>query len=146
MKGFRTPTGGIRVDRVSRAPGRKNAMETIRLLIVDDDEQQLELVRRMLSSQGFEVRTSSSPIGFSNLVRDFDPGVILIDVNIPALSGDRLVSLVRKNTRSKARLVLYSSADQEELRRLATQVEADGWIPKGLTADELATRVRSICT
>ena len=34
----------------------------------------------------------------------------------------------------------------EELRRLATQVEADGWIPKGLTADELATRVRSICT
>lgn len=120
--------------------------DVLRVLVVDDDEEQLELMRRSLSSQRFEVKTSSSPIGVSNLVREFLPNLILIDVNQPALSGDRILKLVRRNTRSNARLVLYSSSDAEKLRRLASEVSADGWIQKGLAPAELAKRLRSICT
>ncbi len=117
---------------------------TLRVLVVDDDETQLEMVSRFLSGE-FEVQTSSSPIGVSNLVREFRPDVILVDVNIPALSGDRIVSLVRRNTQSKARLVLFSSSDVDHLRQLADSVSADGWIQKGLGPTELADRLRRIC-
>lgn len=116
----------------------------LRILVVDDDLEQLELFRRLLSGSEFAVETSSSPIGVSNIVRDFRPDVILFDVNIPALPGDRLLTLVRRNTTSSARLVLYSSSDPEELRRLAKEVSADGWIPKGLSPRELADRIRRI--
>ncbi len=118
--------------------------ERLRLLVVDDDEEQLELVRRLLTSQRFEVRTTSSPIGVSNIARDFAPSIILIDVNQPALSGDRILRLVRKNTDSKAKLVLFSSLDPERLRALATSVEADGWLPKGLGGEDLARKLRRI--
>lgn len=118
---------------------------SLRLLVVDDDEEQLELVRRLLTAFRFDVRTTSSPIGVSNLVREFAPNIILIDVNQPALSGDRILELVRKNTRSDAKLILYSSADPERLRRLAHDVHADGWLPKGLAGRELATKLRHLC-
>ncbi|HJL16495.1 MAG TPA: response regulator [Sandaracinaceae bacterium LLY-WYZ-13_1] len=117
----------------------------LRVLVVDDDEQQLELVQRSLARHRFDVRTSASPIGVSNLVRDFSPDLLLIDVNQPALSGDRLLTLVRRNTRSRARLVLYSASDVDRLRQLAEDVSADAWIQKGLAAKELATRLRAIC-
>lgn len=120
-------------------------IDLLRVLVVDDDEEQLELMRRSLTSQQFEVRTSSTPIGVSNIVRDFVPDVILIDLNQPALSGDRLIKLVRQNTCSNARLVLYSSADVDKLRRLAAEVLADGWIQKGLPPSELAMKLRSLC-
>ncbi|HJL15382.1 MAG TPA: response regulator [Sandaracinaceae bacterium LLY-WYZ-13_1] len=119
--------------------------KVLRLLVVDDDEEQLELVRRFLSGRGFEVRTSGSPIGVTNIVRELSPHLILIDVNQPALSGDRLLTLVRRNTSSDARLVLYSSTDADELRRIAADVSADGWIQKGLPLPELAERLRQLC-
>lgn len=118
----------------------------LRLLVVDDDEAQLRLVQRGLEPLRFEVRTTSSPIGVSNIVRDFLPDVLLIDVNQPALNGGQILSLVRKNTSSKAKLVLYSSADPERLRRIAMEVNADGWISKGLTSQELAKQLRKFCS
>lgn len=116
----------------------------LRLLIVDDDEEQLDMVKRLLEAHRFDVRTTSSPIGVSNIARRFAPNVILIDVNQPALRGDRILSLVRKNTGSSAKLVLFSSLDPGELRELARSVEADGWISKGMDASELAKRLRRI--
>lgn len=118
---------------------------SLRLLVVDDDEEHLDLVRRLLSAFHFDVRTTSSPIGVSNLVREFAPNAILIDVNQPALSGDRILELVRKNTQSRAKLILFSSADPERLRRLARDVHADGWITKGLEGRELANKLRHLC-
>jgi len=116
----------------------------LRLLIVDDDEEQLDMVGRLMTAHQFEVRTTSSPIGVSNIARRFAPNIILIDVNQPALSGDRILSLLRKNTNSGAKLVLFSSLDRDKLRELARSVSADGWISKGMDASALAKRLRQI--
>jgi len=118
--------------------------EEIRVFVVDDDEQQLDLLDRGLRAFGFEVRTSSSPIGVTNAVREFKPHVVLLDVNIPALSGDKLVTLLRRSLDTEGQLILFSSSDQDRLRRLAREVSADGWIQKGLATADLAKRIRSL--
>lgn len=117
---------------------------TIRVLVVDDDEEQLELLDRQLSSFGFQVKTWSSGLGVTNAAREFGPDVVLLDVNIPALSGDSLVRLLRRSN-ARGRLVLFSSSDREHLRRLAMEVAADDWIQKGIGAAELADRLRRLC-
>jgi DNA-binding response OmpR family regulator len=115
----------------------------LRVLIIDDDQQQLAMLERLLRSEGFTVETSSSPIGVSNQVRRFGPNVVLIDVNIPALSGDKLVSVIRRNAESEMmRLVLFSAADEDELRRRAREVGADGWLKKSFDATRLARDLR----
>jgi two-component system OmpR family response regulator len=117
---------------------------SLRVLVVDDDVEHLELVQRQLQAFGFEVRTYDSGLGVTNEVREFRPDVVLLDVNIPALSGDRLVRLLRQS-QSTSRLVLFSSSDRERLRSLAREVEADDWIQKGVSPNVLADRLRQLC-
>jgi DNA-binding response OmpR family regulator len=120
------------------------SLDSVRVLVVDDDPLQLDLVQRGLRSFGFEVMVSASAIGVSNSIRSFGPHVVLIDVEIPALSGDRLLVLARKNAPAGTRFILYSAVDESTLRRLAMEAGADGWISKSTTGSELASRLRTI--
>jgi two-component system OmpR family response regulator len=116
-----------------------------RVLIVDDDALQLDVAARTLRSYGFEVSTSQSAFGVTNSVRSFKPDVVLVDVNIPELSGDKVVEVVRRLSQAGTRYVFYSACDEGTLRRLAHQSRADGWITKSTVGQELATRIRKIC-
>lgn len=115
-----------------------------RVLVVDDDTTQLELIERTLRSEGFDVMTCSSPIGVTSIVRSFAPHLVLMDVDIPALSGDRILAIARKNAPPMTRFVLHSASDESVLRRLAKEVDADGWISKSVTGTDLASRVRAL--
>lgn len=117
----------------------------LRVLIVDDDQLQLELMDRSLRLEGFQVATSSSVFGVSNIMRSFEPDVMLIDVHIPALPGDQLLNLVRRNAPETTRYVLYSSCDEWRLRSLAKDTNADGWISKSADASVVAKKLREVC-
>jgi DNA-binding response OmpR family regulator len=120
------------------------AEDTLRVLVVDDDPLQLELVERTLKFEGFNVMTCESPIGVTNIVRSFLPHIVLLDVDIPALSGDKILSIARKSAPPMTRFVLHSSSDESILRNLAKEVEADGYISKSVTGSDLAARLRTL--
>jgi len=117
----------------------------LRVLVVDDDPTQLSLLERTLRLEGFEVTTATGAIGVSALVRRCQPDLVLLDVNIPALSGDRLLEVVRRHAPPDTKLVLYSACDEAHLRRLASDVQADGYISKSTAALDLAERIRRLC-
>src|SRR5207244_12703258 len=104
--------------------------DRLRVLIVDDDAMQLDMVSRRLRLEGFEVATSATSFGTSNLIRTFSPQVVLLDVNIPALAGDKLLMVARRFAPKDTRFVLYSACDESKLRQLARDAEADAWISK----------------
>lgn len=87
----------------------------VRVLVVDDDPDQTEMVARVLTRRGFVVEAANSPFGVSNKARSFNPDLIILDVNIPALSGDQLVGLIRKNSQlDNTRIILFSAMDEDE--------------------------------
>jgi two-component system, OmpR family, response regulator len=114
----------------------------LRVLIVDDDDKQLDLVQRTLRADGMEVMACSSPIGATNLIVSFMPRIVLVDVHIPALSGDRLIAISRKWAPPSTLFVLYSASDEARLRGLAKEVDADGWISKSVTGSDLTAKLR----
>lgn len=116
----------------------------LRVLVVDDDPLQLELVDRSLRHGGFDTRTTDRAFGATNIVRAFSPDVILLDVDIPALSGDRLLRLLRQGGAAEATIILYSAHDEGRLRRIASDAGADGWVSKSTPVGELAGRIRSL--
>lgn len=118
----------------------------LRVLIVDDNQQQLDLTSRQLKSFGFEVQTMSGSFGVSTIIRSFLPDVVLLDVEIPALSGDRLLTIARRYAEPGTRFVLFSACDETKLRALAKETQADGWISKSETAEELVSRLRKLCS
>lgn len=115
-----------------------------RVLILDDDPDQLLLIGRSLRAEGFDVEMVTSAIGFTNTARKLSPDVVILDVNVPALSGDRLVEALRRQ-QSNVRIVLYSGEDASTLRKLAADTGADAWFQKGTPMPEIVRKLRRLC-
>jgi DNA-binding response OmpR family regulator len=119
------------------------AEPSLRVLVVDDDLVTLDLIERTLRADGIEVMTCSSPIGVTNVIMSFSPRIVLVDVHIPALSGDRLIGISKKWAPPGTLFVLYSASDEARLRGLAREVDADGWISKSVTGSDLTAKLRA---
>lgn len=103
-----------------------------RILIIDDDPAHLNTARGILEAEGYEVFTQSQPFGSTNTVIHMKPDLVLLDVNMPGLSGDRLAEVFRANARTRnVMLVLHSSNDEDHLRTTARRLGLDGYICKG---------------
>jgi DNA-binding NarL/FixJ family response regulator len=114
-----------------------------RVLVVDDDAMQLELVARGLSHDGFEVRGVTTVAELAIEARQFAPGFVLIDVNMPDSSVDHTVAVARECAPG-ARLVLYSSWESSKLRVLAQQLGVDGFISKSESVIAIGRRLQDL--
>jgi CheY-like chemotaxis protein len=113
-----------------------------RVLVIDDDEIARELLGSELEKAGFEVFSLPSPIGASRLIQINDVDAVVLDVMMPAMSGDRLATLLRQNKRfSNVAVVLVSGKGAAELSKLASAVGADAVVSKGDIRQSLAQSV-----
>ena len=103
-----------------------------RILVVDDDPKHLQTTREILELEGYEVTVHDTPFRTTELVNHVRPDLVLLDVNMPALSGDRLCSLIRANgSRQETAILFYSSNDEETLRASVQRHGANGYVCKG---------------
>jgi len=114
------------------------------ILIIDDSDIAREAMRRPLEAAGLEVYDLPSPIGATRLILRKGIRVVIIDINMPTMRGDRLAALFRENPRfDDLRVILVSGEDQDLLQQLASQVGADAVVPKSANyADLVETVVR----
>ncbi len=114
-----------------------------KVLVVDDDEIHLYTTKELLQDDIIEVLTHKSWVGATNRLKEVQPDLVLLDVNMPALSGDKLVSIIKPYCDSLTTpIVFYSSNDEDSLRELAKTHRVQGYICKGNTA-ELRSKVSS---
>jgi DNA-binding response OmpR family regulator len=117
--------------------------ELERVLVVDDDPLQVELVQRGLSRDGFEVRGVTTIAEMAAEARRFAPAIVLIDVNMPDAPGERTVALAR-GAAPGALVVLYSAWEPDKLRVLAARLGADGFISKSDSIVAFGRRLREL--
>ncbi len=65
-----------------------------KVLIIDDDELHLYKAKELLQNDQIDVVTLKNWLGVTNLVKKLQPDLLLLDINMSALSGDRLASLL----------------------------------------------------
>jgi two-component system, OmpR family, response regulator len=114
-----------------------------RILVVDDDPLQVELVQRGLSRDGFEVHGVTTVREMALEARRFAPNILLIDVNMPDAPGDRMVAMAREAAPG-ARVVLYSAWEESKLRVLSAQLGADGFISKSDSVVTFGRKLRAL--
>lgn len=107
-------------------------MKTKKILIIDDDDRHLLTARELLEQEGYTVNTHNLGFGSTNIIKKMQPDLILLDVNMPALSGDRLASVDtwRESTKNIP-VVFYSSNDEDSLRKSVRDAQVTGYICKG---------------
>ncbi len=119
-------------------------MNRAKVMIVDDSELILAMTKDALETAGFDVVTRDSPIGTSAAVKAEKPHCLMVDISMPALSGTELVKLIGKRKDDNLKIILHSSKEEEELKRLTEECGADGYIKKNNDMSALAEGVRSI--
>lgn len=117
--------------------------DDIRVLVVDDDPMQLELVERALSRDGFDVRTVGTMAELVTAAAGFSPEIVMVDVNLPDASPDRAIAIAR-DAANDARVVLYSAWEDSKLRSLALRSGADAFISKSESAVAIGQRLRDL--
>jgi PleD family two-component response regulator len=103
-----------------------------KILVIDDDERHLISARELLEDAGYEVITHHNWFGSTNAIKNLKPDLVLLDINMPALSGDELSVILRSNSKIKdVPIVFYSSNDEDSLRKAAFEYGVRGYICKG---------------
>jgi CheY-like chemotaxis protein len=106
-----------------------------KVMVVDDDRIVLEIARERLESAGFEVITRDVALGTSAAIQKEQPDIILLDVQMPGLTGTALAKLIMGRD-TEALIVLHSGSEGEALRKMAEECGAVGVIKK--THDDAA--------
>lgn len=114
----------------------------MKVLVLDDDPVVLEVTAAVLESLGHEVLTRERALGSTQVLITEQPEVALVDIEMPGLSGDELIRLVRENSllpeEHPTAFVLYSGRGAEELERLVAETGALGAIRKSANPAEFA--------
>jgi CheY-like chemotaxis protein len=101
------------------------------VLVVDDSAIARTLMVNVLAEAGLKVQELESPIGATRAILSHDVSVVVVDLMMPGLRGDRLAKLFRENPRFKrVGLVLVSGESEQELERLVAEAGADAAVSK----------------
>lgn len=115
-----------------------------RILIIDDDLVSLAMTGDMLREADYEVETADSALAANeHIYGPTQPDVILMDVMMPFLDGDKKVELLRKREASKnIPVILISAKPEGELEMIARNSGADGFLTKPLDRSDLVAMIR----
>lgn len=116
-----------------------------RVVVVDDEPSVGEAVRDLLSAEGYSVETPGDPqSALPDLIRAA-PDLVILDVNMPGMSGWEFCSLLRRQSATRTVPVLFLTGRQEVRDRItAMQVGGSDYLAKPFGADELRRKVRSL--
>lgn len=113
------------------------------ILVVDDTETALALVRDSLAAAGFAVRTAGD--GFEALVaiEKQRPALIIADIMMPRLSGLDLLKAVRNRPETRQiPFIMLSALDRAENVQAGLELGADDYLAKPFKPGELVGKVR----
>jgi len=116
-------------------------MNASRILVVDDEPQLRRALRSTLSALGFMVADTASGEAALEMVRAEKFDLILLDVNLPGMSGMETCRAMR--ARSDVSILMVTVRDRTADKVEALDAGADGYVTKPFDVNELLARVRA---
>ena len=118
---------------------------TNRILIIEDDRDIAELVRRYLEKAGFSVEVSMSGRDGLTALMAHPPDLLVLDLMLPHMSGAEICHAARANPATALIPIIMVTARGEEAERIAgLEIGADDYIAKPFSTNELVARVRAL--
>lgn len=116
-------------------------MSNANILVVDDEPQIRRVLRSTLSFRGYTISEATSGEQAVDLVRKLKPDLILLDVNLPGMSGVETCREIRRS--SDAAIIMLTVRNAERDKVVALDAGADDYVTKPFGIEELLARVRA---
>jgi len=117
------------------------ANEKSRVLVVDDEPQITRVLRTVLTSQGYHVRTAGEGEAALTSFGEFRPELVITDLYMPHMDGLELCRRIR--AMSNVPIIVLSVKGEERTKVEALDSGADDYVTKPFSIDELMARVRA---
>ena len=116
-------------------------MEKIRILLVDDDRQNSEFLRKFLEVEGYEIAYAENGRKGWETFSATQPDLVLLDVNMPEMNGFELARLIREKDRGV--LIFFLTDRTEKADRLkGFDLKGNDYIPKPFYPEELIAKIK----
>ena len=113
-----------------------------RVLVVDDEQNIVDILRFNLEREGYEVITAEDGVQGLNLARSSDPDLILLDVMMPEMDGFQVCRELRKEDKLTP-IIMLTAREEEADRVMGLELGADDYVSKPFSVRELMARVRT---
>ena len=115
--------------------------EKQRILIVDDEPQITRVLRRSLTSHGYDVRSAADGESALDTFGDWHPDLVITDLSMPNVDGLELCKRLRDL--STVPVIVLSVKGEEQMKVEALDAGADDYVTKPFGMDELLARIRA---
>jgi two-component system response regulator VicR len=119
-----------------------------RVVIVEDDPEMIELVKLILSKDGFKVSGAGNGHDGLNLIQEFVPQVVLLDLMMPDMDGWEVYQSMKANDVMKNIPVIIITAKAQSIDKVLGLhiAKVDDYITKPFSPTELLNSVRKVMT
>ena len=115
-----------------------------KVLIVDDDLDFLETIKKILNDASFEVETISTQEDIYNYILSFNPQVILLDIYLNGADGRNICKGLKNHFRTRKIPIILCSGDSKEKDKYPEYM-AEDFIEKPLNVENLIQRLNNYC-
>jgi DNA-binding response OmpR family regulator len=118
-------------------------VQTTKVLHVDDDESVLRAAARFLGGKGLAVITTTSPF-IAPVVAAERPDVVVMDVDMPLLPGDRIVTIMRTHDLTSTPVIFFSGKPESRLAMITASLPGSSYVTKGAGLGALLAKIAEV--
>jgi len=113
-----------------------------RILIIEDDFTIRQSIEFALRRAGYEVKSLNTGTGAPQIISEFAPDLIVLDLMLPGMSGFEIAEAVRQKNSDTA-IIMVSALDEDEDKLAGFALGADDYVSKPFSMDELLARIQA---
>jgi len=138
------PSVAVTVDPV--APETRRASRDAKVMIVDDEPVNIDIVQAYLENEGFKkfLTTTESTTTLS-MIRKKRPDLVLLDIKMPRISGLEILEAMRKDPDiAKTPVIILTASNAPEVKLEALRLGASDFLSKPVDPSELMLRLENV--
>ena len=120
-------------------------MKTPRILVIDDEEKNIKLIKGMLMRENYNINGCLSGEEALESLQNDKPDLILLDILMPGINGFELCRMLKQDVNTRIiPIVMVTALNDQEDRKKALDAGAEDFLNKPLDQFELIARVKSL--
>ena len=120
-------------------------MDKKRILIVDDEEDIISILKLRLEANNYEVLSAHDGQEGLNKARSEKPDLIILDLMLPKLDGYKVCSMLKFDKHYSAiPIIMFTARAQKEDEELGKKMGADGYIHKPFESEILLKKIKEL--
>lgn len=116
--------------------------DNFKILVVDDEQNILDVVKAYLEKEGFEVITAMDGEAALNIFNEETIHLIVLDLMLPKITGEEVCSKIRSS--SNVPIIMLTAKAEEDEKIEGISIGADDYLTKPFSVRELVVRVRAL--